>query len=90
MLKRINDKLYTYLDKQTRMFFTLKYDDRGVMYCGKAWYLHVVYQNCKNHIATFTVKDDGYGCYKKDLDGRLWNTSDVLPRANQMIQDIIG
>ena len=37
ILTKVNEKFYSYFDKETKMLFTLKYGDRGVYGSGKAF-----------------------------------------------------
>ena len=90
ILTKINEKFYSYFDKETKMLFTLKYGDRGVYGYGKAFYLTVTYDGAKQNIATFTVKDDGYKCYKDDYMGKLWDSYDTLIEANRMVCRMLG
>lgn len=90
ILTKVNEKFYSYFDKETKMLFTLKYGDRGVYGYGKAFYLTVTYDGAKQTIATFTTKDDGYKCYKEDYMGILWNEYNVLKEANEMVCRMLG
>jgi hypothetical protein len=89
MLKKINERFYSYFHTETGMLFTLKYGDRGVFGFGKAWYLTVIYAGEKQTIATFTIKDDNHGCYRDDYLGKLWTFDKVLPLARQMVRDML-
>lgn len=89
MLKKINERFYSYFDTATGMLFTLKYGDRGVYGSGKAWYLSVTYSGEKQTIATFTTKSDGYWCHEKDYLGKLWTFDQVLPLACKMVKDML-
>lgn len=84
-LRRVNEKFYSYFDKNTKMLFTMRYGDRGVYGSGKAWYLSVTYGDDRQTIATFTVKDDGHKCYTNDHLGKLWNTCDAIVSADEMV-----
>lgn len=90
ILTKVNEKFYSYFDKETKMLFTLKYGDRGIYGYGKAFYLTVTYDGAKQTIATFTVKDDGYKCYKDDYMGKLWDSYDTLREANRMVCRMLG
>ena len=89
-LKEINPKLYSYLNKDTGMFFNLTYGDYGVLGYGKAFYLKVTYQQETTYIATFCVKDDGYQRYEKAFGGRLYsNKEDIIEHSNKMIESML-
>ena len=90
ILTKVNEKFYSYFDKETKMLFTLKYGDRGVYGHGKAFYLTVTYDGAKQTIATFTTKNDGYKCYHEDYMGILWNEYNVLKEANEMVCRMLG
>ena len=90
ILTKVNEKFYSYFDKETKMLFTLKYGDRGVYGYGKAFYLTVTYDGAKQVIATFTTKDDGYRCYEEDYRGIVWNAYNVLKEANEMVCRMLG
>ena len=89
VLKMVNNRFYSYFDKDTKMLFTLRYGDRGVYGAGKAWYLSVAFADTKQTIATFTVADDNHKCYKSDYLGKLWNTNDVMREADEMVYRMI-
>ena len=91
MLKRINERFYSYLDKETGMLFTLWYGDRGVYGSGKAWYLQLTYCQNKHNLATFTVADDGRNCYKQDYKAKLWHNFDIiLLESNNMVKSMLS
>ena len=90
ILTKVNEKFYSYFDKKTKMLFTLKYGDRGVYGYGKAFYLTVTYDGAKQTIATFTIKDDGYKCYKEDYMGILWDAYNAIKEANEMVCRMLG
>lgn len=90
LLNQVNERFYSYFDKDTKMLFTLKYGDRGIYGFGKAWYLSVTYDGAKQTIATFTVKDDGHKTYKEDYLGKLWDDVSVLESADVMVCKMIG
>ena len=91
MLKRINERFYSYLDRETGMLFTLWYGDRGIYGFGKSWYLQLTYCKEKHGLATFTMVDDGHKCYKGDYKGQLWHNFDIiLIESNRMIKDMIS
>ena len=69
LLNKVNERFYSYFDKDTKMLFTMRLGDRGVYSAGKAWYLTVTYDGAQQTIATFSVKDDGYKTYKEDYLG---------------------
>ena len=71
------------------MLFTLKYGERGIYGNGKAWYLSVAYAGEKQTIATFSVRDDGYGSFKDDYMGRLWDSGSVIREADQMVSKMV-
>lgn len=88
-LRQVNSIFYSYFDTKRQMLFVLKRSSRG-MYCnGLAWYLSVTFGNEKHNIATFTIKDDGFKCYKEDYQGRLWNVEDILMEADIMISKML-
>ena len=90
LLQQINERFYSYFDNNTKMFFTLTFGDRGVCGNGKAWYLSVAYNgDSKQTIATFTTRDDGYGCYKDDYRGMLWNQQAVILAAEEMVAKMV-
>ena len=88
-LNRINERFYSYFDKDTKMLFTMNYGDRGVYGIGKAWYLSVTYDGAKQTIATFTTVDDNRNCYRSDYLGKLWNTCDALISADEMVWKMV-
>lgn len=90
ILTKVNERFYSYFDKETKMLFTLKYGDRGIYGDGKAFYLYVTYDGAQQTIATFTTRDDGHRCYEKDYMGILWNTSNALREANEMVCRMLG
>lgn len=90
MLNKINDKFYSYFDKETTMLFTFKRGPRGALGRGEAWFLSVTYEGAKQGIATFSVKDDGCRTYKEDYLSRLWRTEDALKEADAMVCKMLG
>lgn len=89
-LNKVNEKFYSYFDKDTKMLFTLKYDNRGVYCAGKAWYLAVTYDGAKQTIATFSTKNDGHNTYKEDYLGKLWEDHLAILEADKMICRMLG
>lgn len=88
-LRPVNSIFYSYFDSNKKMLFVLKRGARGILGYGLAWYLSVTFGDQKHTIATFTVKDDGYKCYKEDYEGRLWGEAEVLDVANKMIGNML-
>ena len=89
-LKCVNNRFYSYFDKETKMLFTFKYGDRGVYGQGKAWYLTVTYDGAKQTIATFTVVSDNHNCQKNDYLGKLWQSGEALCEADKMISNMLS
>ena len=90
LLNKVNERFYSYFDKDTKMLFTIKLGDRGVYGTGKAWYLTVTYDGAQQTIATFSVKDDGRKTYKEDYLGILWKDNDAISEANRMVCRMLG
>lgn len=89
ILEKINGKLYQY-NADNGDTYNLRYGDRGVLSRGKAWYFKVHHAGSEQHIATFTVKDDGSGCEKEDYGGRVWSgINEILPVANEMMEKML-
>ena len=89
-LNKVNERFYSHFDKNTKMLFTLKYDDRGVYGFGKAWYLSVTYDGAKQTMATFSIKDDGHNTYKNDYLGILWKDYAAIEEADKMVGRMLG
>lgn len=90
LLTKVNERFYSYFDKDTKMLFTLSIGARGVYSVGKAWYLCVTYDGAKQTIATFSTKDDGHKTYKEDYMGKLWSDNDALAEADEMVCRMLG
>lgn len=90
LLNKVNERFYSYFDNNTKMLFTLKYDNRGIYGFGKAWYLSVTYDGAKQTMATFSVKDDGHKTYKEDYLGILWQDHAAIEEADKMVCRMLG
>lgn len=87
-LKKINNRYYQYINKDTKTVYQLEYGDRGIYSQGKSWYLRVIYNGiCKaTTVASFVVKTDGHQVEREDYGGRLWTFNELFPEANKMIE----
>ena len=90
LLNKVNERFYSYFDRDTKMLFTLNYGDRGIYGRGKAWYLSVTYDGAKQTIATFSILDDGHGTYRDDYLGKLWDDYSAIIEADKMVCRMLG
>ena len=90
VLNKVNERFYSYFDKDTTMLFTLNKGGRGVYSMGQAWYLSVTYDGAKQTIATFSTKDDNHKTYREDYLGKLWDDASALESADNMVRKMLG
>lgn len=90
ILNKVNERFYSYFDKDTTMLFTLKKGSRGVYGMGQAWYLSVTYDGAQQTIATFSTKDDNHKTYREDYLGKLWDDRSALESADIMVRKMLG
>lgn len=91
MLKKINERFYTHLDRETNMLFTFEKGEIGVYSAGECWRLWVTYANQKSLIACFVTRDDNHHATKKySLEGRIWDFWQALPVAEKMVADLLA
>lgn len=87
-LQKINERFYQY--EEAGKLFVLSLNARGIDGIGKSWFFKMIYQGTEQIIATFCVKPDGYGCEKKDYKGRLWMLPELIPAAEQMMENMLS
>lgn len=89
MLKKINDKLYIYINKENNVIFTLERQRIGVYSNGRCHTLVMHMNGSDIIIATFVTSDDGHQCYNNYCESRLWTEDEIIPEADRMIKAIL-
>lgn len=89
MLKKINDKLHMCIYKD--MIFSLVPDYVGKYMTGWCMQLFMYKGGVQINIATFVTKDDNVHshCYMDAYGKKIWELSEILPEADEMIMKII-
>lgn len=90
MLKKINNGFYTYIDAKTGIVFCLKAGRIGQWSLGKCWRLSFVSHGLDTIMACFVTEDDSHNCFKDCCEKRIWNETEILPAANEMIKRMLA
>lgn len=91
MLKKMNDRFYCHLDRETHMLFTYEKGEIGVYSAGDCWRLWVTYANQKSLIACFVTRDDRHRAAEKySLEGRIWGPAEALTAAKKMVSEFLA
>lgn len=76
---------FKYGAKINGVTFLLELGDIGVMSYGKCYRLWVLINGNKTYVAHFVIRDDGYKCYEKSVDKKLWSTmNEIIAKAEEV------